>query len=145
MSFTGKNQVSGTWGQFWWDGTLIMEIKAFEAKVTTNREEVQVGMSKDSKLTSLSGEGTFAIKKVYTRGKKKILDAWKKGNDPRSTFVAKTKDPDTVNKQSERITIDNVWFNELLLHQFEQGALSEEEFSFGFTPNDASFVDIIKA
>lgn len=145
MNLRGKHQVSGTWGQFWWDGTLIMEIKTFEAKVTANREEVQVGMSKDSKLTSLSGEGTFAIKKVYTRGKKKILEAWKKGNDPRSTFVAKTQDPDSPNKQAERITIDNVWFNELLLHQFEQGALSEEEFSFGFTPNDASFVDEIKA
>ena len=145
MSIKGNNQISGTWGQCWWDGTLIVEVKSFEAKVTANREEVQIGMSKDSKITSLSGEGTFTIKKVYSRGKKKILEAWNKGKDPRSTFVCKLKDPDTPKGQSERVTIDNVWFNELLLQQFEQGTPCEEEYSFGFTPSDASFVDEIKA
>lgn len=145
MNMRGYHQVSGSWGQFWWDGDLIMEVKSFEAKVTTNREEVQFNNDKDSKITSLSGEGTFVINKVFSRGKKKILEEWKKGHDPRSTFIAKTKDPDSPGEQEERISIDNVWFNELLLHKFEKGTVTEEEFSFGFTPSDASFVDEITA
>lgn len=145
LAIRGNNQVSGTWGQFWWNGHLILEIQTFEAKVIANREEVSLGMSKDSKITSLSGEGTFAIKKFFTRGKKEILEAWKRGEDPRATFIAKVQDPDAKGKQSERVSIDNVWFNELLLLQFEKGTPSQEEFSFGFTPEDASFVDIIAA
>ena len=130
----------------YYDGVLkAADRKIEKLQKSLNREEVQIGMSKDSKITSLSGEGTFTIKKVYSRGKKKILEAWNKGKDPRSTFVCKLKDPDTPKGQSERVTIDNVWFNELLLQQFEQGTPCEEEYSFGFTPSDASFVDEIKA
>lgn len=141
----GKDQVSGTWGQFWWNNLLIVEVKQFEAKITANREDVQIGLSMDTKLMSLQGEGTFVLKKVYTRYKKEILTAWKKGEDPRFSFKAKIQDPDTRGKQSESITIDNVWFNELMLLQFEKGTLSEEEFSFGFTPEDADFDDMIAA
>ena len=43
---TGRNYISGTWGKFWWDGTLIMEVKSLEAKVTTEREDVYVGINK---------------------------------------------------------------------------------------------------
>lgn len=144
MSLKGK-QVVGTWGQFWWDGELIAEVEAFEAKVTPKREETQIDMDIDSLLTALAGEGTFTLKKFYTRGKDKLLEAWKKGEDPRSIFVGKQQDPNTVGKQGERVSIGNVWFNELTLMQFEKGTPSKEEFSFGFTPSHASFMDTIKA
>ena len=38
----GYHQVSGTWGQIWYDGVLVMEVKSFEAKITANREEVHI-------------------------------------------------------------------------------------------------------
>jgi len=79
----GKNQVSGTWGQVWWDGELIFEIDSFEAKVTTKREEVLIGMDEDSKIVGLKGEGSMKVKKVYSRGKRKMLEAWKKGEGSR--------------------------------------------------------------
>lgn len=141
----GNNQVSGTHGKFYWDGLLIAEVETFEAKVTPKREEVQLDMDIDSKVNGYSGEGTFTLKKFFTRGKDKLLEAWKRGEDPRAKFVSKVKDPDTQGKQAESVTIGNVWFNELTLIQFEKGTPSKEEFSFGFTPSDASFVDIIKA
>lgn len=139
----GKHQINGGWGQLWWEGELLVEISSFEAKVTANREDVLIGLSTDSKLVSLAGEGTFTVKKVYSRNKKKYLDAWKKGEDIRTTFVGKIEDPDTPGKQSERISISNVWLNELTLMQFEHGSLATEEYSFGFTPQDASFLDVI--
>lgn len=139
----GKNQVSGTHGAFWWNGSKVIEVSSFEAKVTANREDVQVGMSMDSKVVSMAGEGTFAIKKVYTRHKAGILDSWKQGKDLRFTFVAGTMDPDTVGNQQERISITDCWMNELILHQFEKGTVTNEEFSFGFRPDNASFLDVI--
>lgn len=140
----GHEQVSGTFGKFYWDGSLIAEVETFEAKVTPKREEVQIDMDIDSKVNGYSGEGTFTLKKFFTRGKDKLLEAWKRGEDPRAKFVSKVKDPSTRGKQAETVTIDNVWFNELTLIQFEKGTPSKEEFSFGFTPSDASFVDIIE-
>lgn len=139
----GNNQVNGTWGQVWWNGELVFELESFEAKVTANREVVTIGMDEDSKLVGLKGEGTMKVKKIFSRGKKKILEAWKKGEDPRSTLVGKLKDPDTVGKQSERVSIGNVWFDELTLIQFEQAKKLEDEYKFGFTASDAAFIDTI--
>ena len=139
----GNNQVNGTWGQVWWDSELVFELESFEAKVTANRETVIIGMDEDSKLVGLKGEGSMKVKKVFSRGKKKMLDAWKKGEDPRSTLVGKLKDPGTIGKQSERVSIGNVWFDELTLMQFENGKKGEDEYKFGFTPSDADFIDTI--
>lgn len=136
--------ISGTNGKLWLDGELVALIDSFEAKVTAKREEYQDGMDMDSKIVGLEGKGTIKFKKVYTMGKKKLLDAWKKGEDPRSKIVASLKDAGTKNKQSERVSIDNVWFDELTLMQFEKGKLIDEELPFGFTPSDADYLDIIE-
>ncbi|MGG7060523.1 phage tail tube protein, partial [Clostridium tertium] len=117
----GNKQVSGTFGKLYWNNELIAEVETFEAKVTPKREEVQIDMDIDSKINGFSGEGTFTLKKFYTRGKDKMLEAWKKGEDPRSKFLSKVSDPDATGKQSESVSIDNVWFNELTIAQFEKG------------------------
>ena len=139
----GFRQISGTWGQLWWDGELIYEVEAFEAKVTPEREDVAMAgtLDVDSKITGLKGEGSFRIKKVYSRGIKKLLSAWKSGRDVRSQLVGKLADPDAYG--SERVVINNVWFNDLTLMQFEKGPLTRE-FSFGFTPSDVDFPDMIE-
>jgi len=139
----GNRQVNGSWGQVWLDGELVFEVESFEAKVIANRETVVIGMDEDSKLVGLKGEGTLKVKKVFSRGKEALLEAWKKGEDPRSSLVGKLKDPDTVGKQSERVSIGNVWFDELTLMQFEKAKKLEDEYKFGFTPSDASFMDTI--
>ena len=139
----GNHQVNGSWGQVWLDGELVFEVESFEAKVTANRETVIIDMDEDSKLVGLKGEGTLKVKKVFSRGKKTLLEAWKRGEDPRSTLVGKLKDPDTIGKQSERVSIGNVWFDELTLMQFEKAKKLEDEYKFGFTPSDASFMDTI--
>lgn len=139
----GNNQINGSWGQVWMDGELVFEVESFEAKVTANRETVNIGMDEDSKITSLKGEGTIKVKRVFDRGKKALLEAWKKGEDPRSTLVGKLKDPGTVGKQSSRVSIGNVWFEELTLMQFEQAKKLEDEYKFGFTPSDADYLDTI--
>lgn len=141
---SGYRQINGSWGQLWWDGELIYEVESFEAKITANREDVPMAGSLDidSKITSLKGEGSFKVKKVFSRGIKKLLQAWKEGRDVRSQLIGKLADPDAYG--SERVVINNVWFNEFTLMQFEMGQKLEREFPFGFTPSDVDFPDTIE-
>nr|WP_303815414.1 phage tail tube protein [Selenomonas ruminantium] len=115
----------------------------FNGKVVADREDVLIGNSKDSKIVSLTGEGSFTIKSVINRNINKYLEEWKNGHDPRANLVGLIDDPDAVDEQKERCSIDNVWFNELTLMNFEKGQVVEKEFPFGFTPEDASFIEIV--
>lgn len=138
---TGNRVINGKFGKVWWDGELLAEIQGFEAKMTINREEVPfVGeMAPDSKITGVAIEGTMKLKKVFSRGQKKLVEAYLKGEDPRSTIVASLDDPDAYG--AERINLSNVWFNEVTLMAFENGTLGEEEIPFGCT--DVEYLDLI--
>ena len=120
-----------------------MEVSKIDSKVIANRKEVQIGLSIDSKITGLKGEGTLEVNKVYSRSAE-ILKNWKKGKDVRSRLVISIKDPDAKGGQEERVSLDNVWFNELALAAFAVGEGIGETFPFGFTPSDAEYESEIK-
>ena len=69
---------------------------------------------------------------------------WKKGKDVRSRLIISIKDPDAKGGQEERVSLDNVWFNEIALGAFTRGEGIGETFSFGFTPDDAEYESEIK-
>ena len=139
----GNRTITGTYGELWLDNEKVAELKSIEAKITAERADVQLGISVDSKITGLKGEGTVTIYKVYTRGKK-ILENWSKGKDVRSRIVTSIKDPDSLKGQEERVSIDNVWFNSIDLVKFSKGEIVEEEIPFGFTPSDVKYENAIK-
>ena len=141
VNYRGRRRWSGNHGKVWWDGELIFEISKFDCKVIANREDVIIGMSNDSKITSLTGEGTITIKAVINRNLSRFLEEWKAGRDPRSTLVGVIDDPDAVEGQIERVSMDNCWFNELAIMLFEKGKVVEKEIPFGFTPEDATFIE----
>lgn len=141
----GNRIINGTFGTVWLDGEEIFEVESFEAAVTFDREDVTMAgnLDADSKITGQSGEGSFTVKKVFSRGLAKFIQMTKDGKDVRSQLIGKLKDPDTVNGQAERVSIDNVWFNEFTLMQFELGSIIEREFPFGFTPSSVELIDEI--
>lgn len=139
----GNQTMSGAYGVLWLNNNKIMEVEKLESKVIANRVDVQLGLSVDSKIVGLKGEGTFEVKKVYSRAKE-IFEAWKKGEDKRARIVSKVADPDSPGKQEERVSLDNVWFNELTLASFVKGESIGETFPFGFTPDDAEYESYIK-
>ena len=139
----GNKTISGAYGELWLDNEKVAELKSVEAKITTERKEVQLGISIDSKITGLKGEGKVTVFKVYTRGKR-ILENWIKGKDVRSRIVTSIKDPDSLKGQEERVSIDNVWFDSIELAKFSRGEIVEEEISFGFTPSDVKYENVIK-
>lgn len=139
----GNQTISGAYGTLWLNNEKVMELKSVEAKVTAERTDVQLGLSIDSKIIGLKGEGTITVNKVYTRGKK-LLEDWLKGKDTRSRIVTSIQDPDAVGKGEERVSIDNVWFNAIDLAKFTRGEVVEEELPFGFTPEDVKYENAIE-
>lgn len=140
----GNKTLSGTWGEVWIDGEKIFELKKIELKITANREDVQIDLDVDSKMTGLKGELSITTKKVYSRYNA-VFEKWKKGVDQRCQIITKLADPDAVGGQIERYSAGNCWFNDLPLITMEKGAIIEQEVSGGFTPSDLINLDKISA
>ncbi len=138
----GNKTLTGSWGEVWVNGEKIWELSKIEQKITANREDVQLGLDVDSKMTGMKGEFTLTVKKVYTRFWD-IVEDMKKGLDTRVQIISKLADPDAVNAQEERYSTDNCWFNDLPIVNYEMGALIEQEFTGGFTPSDMVNLDRI--
>ena len=144
VEYRGNRRWNGNWGKVWVNGDLLFEISAFECKVTADREDVIIGQSKDSKIVSLTGEGKITIKRVFNRGFKTYMDNLKAGHDVRYKIVAAVSDPDAIRGQTERISIENVWFSELDIMHFTKGEVIEIEVPFGFTPEDLSYLETVE-
>lgn len=143
QNIRGNHVINGAHGILWINNEKVVEFKSVEAKVTAERADVQLGLSVDSKITALKGEGTVVVNKVYSRGKK-LLEDWLKGKDTRSRITTSIQDPDSYKQQEERVSIDNVWFNSIDLAKFTRGEIVEEEIPFGFTPEDVKYENAIK-
>lgn len=144
VTYRGNRRWSGNWGRVWVSGDLLFELVSFECKVTADREDVIIGQSKDSKVVSLTGEGTIVIKKVFNRGFSNYLENLKAGHDVRFTIVAAVSDPDMLNAQKERISIENVTFSELDIMHFEKGSVIESELPFQFTVEDLKYLETVE-
>lgn len=144
VQYRGRRRWNGSHGKVWWDNELLFEIEKFEVNVEPQREDVLIGNSVDSKIVSLKGTGTITIKSVINRNLNKFLEEWKAGHDPRTTLVGLLEDPDMIDAQKERVSIDNVWFNKWDLMSFEKGKVVEKEYPFGFTPEDAAYVETVE-
>ena len=137
----GNKTLSGTWAEIWYNGFKIAEATKIAAKVTVNREDVQIGMDVDTKITGQKGEGTLTLVKAFTRFEDVRRDI-SKGKDPRGTIITKLKDPDATGGQTERYQIGNVAFSEFGL-EWEKGAVVTQEYPFAFTPSDMVLLDEI--
>ena len=124
--------ISGTHGYLWWNGQICYEVSSFELKLSANRETINFSgdMMDDSKLMSISGTWSATIKKVYSRAKP-FAEKLCKGIDERLTLIGKLEDPD--NGGTERVQATSCWIDELTVMSFENGSLTEDEFSGGFT------------
>lgn len=143
-AYTGRRRWSGSHGRLWVSGKLIFDVESFECKVTADREDVFIGMSKDSKVVSLTGEGTITVKRVFDEGLNEWFEQIKNGHDPRFTFVAAIQDPDMVKSQEQRIMIENVAINDFSPLQFKKAEVVTDEISFSFTPQDLQFLATVQ-
>lgn len=138
----GNRFLSGTWAEIWYNGFKILEISKISAKVTLNREDVQVGLDVDTKITGQKGEGTMAMIKAFTRFED-VRQEVARGHDPRGTMITKLKDPDATGGQTERYQIGNIALSEFGF-EYEKGAVVKQEVPFSFTPSDMINLDAVQ-
>lgn len=137
----GNRVLSGTWAQMWYNGFLIGEMTKITTKVTVNREDVQMGIDVDSKVTGQKGEGTVSLAKAYTRFED-VREEISRGRDPRGIIIAKLQDPDATGAQTERYQIGNVALSEFGF-EWEKGSVVKQDYPFSFTPSDMILLDRI--
>lgn len=140
-TIAGNRFLAGTWAEVWWNGLKILEVNKITAKVTVNREDVQIGMDVDTKITGQKGEGTIAMVKAFTRFED-VRQEIARGRDPRGVIIAKLKDPDATGGQTERYQIGNVALSEFGF-EYEKGNVVKQEVPFSFTPSDMINLDEI--
>lgn len=138
-----NRQINGTFGSIWVNNEKWLDIESFEAKVALNFEDVNMAedLATHKKYTGWSGEGTITVKKVYSRGAKLLGEATKTGEMPDVKLVGKLADPDAFG--AERVSIEEITFNEYTLLAFEQKTLATEELPFNFA--DYDLLDLISA
>lgn len=137
----GNRVLSGTWAQMWYNGFLIGEMTKITVKITVNREDVQVGIDVDTKMTGIKGEGTISLAKAFTRFED-VREEISRGRDPRGIIIAKLKDPDATGAQTERYQIGNVALSEFGF-EWEKGKVVTQDYPFSFTPSDMILLDKI--
>lgn len=132
MAIDERKIINGTHGTVFFDGEEIAEIKAFQAKLEFQKEEVKIAgkMATGTKYMGYSGKGSLTLHKVNSRMIKAIGEQIKQGKEPRFTLIGKLADPDSDGV--ERIAINNVSFDDLTLFDFVVGALGQTECPFTF-------------
>ena len=133
--------INGTFGTVFLGDNEVAEMKAFQAKLEFQKEEIKIAgqMATDTKLMGYSGKGSLQLHKVNSRMVKALLSQIKAGKDPRFTLIGKLADPNS--NGAERIAIKNVSFDDLTLFDFEVGAVGQVECPFTFTDMEA--IDLI--
>ncbi|HZG82703.1 MAG TPA: phage tail tube protein [Brevibacillus sp.] len=136
-----KRVINGTYGRLWVDNELWAEVDSFEAKVTVTWEDVNFANDGATykKGMGWAGDGSFTIKKIYSRVQKKMADAVRRGEYPRLELVGKLSDPGAFG--SERVALHDVTINEFMLMKFDQKTLGSEEVPFAFSDYDQ--IDLI--
>lgn len=133
--------IRGNFGKVWVNNEEWMNIKSFEAKVSAEYEDIDIPgeFGKHKRYVGFSGEGTIVTNKIDSRVSKLVAKGFKDGNLPEIKIVARLADPTAYG--SERIEILHVTFNELMLMQFENKKIIEEEVPFNFA--DYNYIDSI--
>ena len=136
MANLSANRVlSGSFAEIWVDGNRIAEASAIQLTVRLIRSDVQIGMDVDSKITGWRGEGQLRLRQVFSRFFDVVEQAGA-GHDLRVTITTALKDPDSMNGEEERYSVDNVALDSLPLVNYATGKVNEQVIPVRFLPGD---------
>lgn len=144
MTKLSANRVlSGSFAEIWVDGSRIAEASGIQLTVKLLRSDVQIGMDVDSKITGWRGEGQLRLKQVFSRFFD-VVEGAAEGRDVRVTITTALKDPDSMNGEEERYSVDNVALDSLPLVNYAAGKVNEQTVPFRFLPGDLKQLSAIR-
>lgn len=124
--------INGTFGEVWCDSEYIAATSGLQAKVTLNKETVNMcgRIMVGKKLLSTEGTGSLKLYKIDSSAAKRMQSVME-GKMPSCTLISKLADPDSYG--SERIMLTGVVFDEIPLADWEAATLGKIELPFTFT------------
>ena len=134
-AWSASRVLSGSFAEIWVDGSRIAEASGIQMTIKMQRSDVQIGMDVDSKITGGRGEGQLRLRQVFSRFFD-IVEGAAEGKDIRVTITTALKDPDSVNGEEERYSVDNVALESLPLVNYAAGKVNEQTVPFRFLPGD---------
>ena len=132
-AYTDEQVFLGNWGEVWFDGDFMAEVKKFRAEVEISYEDVPQcrKLGKGKKMTGYEGKGEVGFLKVSSYVTERVSAALKAGKVPSFTIISKLADPNAIG--AERIACYNCKFEKLTLADWERGKIGEENYSFFFS------------
>ncbi len=129
--------------EVWLDNSYVGECYGMQAKVSFNKEDVQIcgRMATDKKVSSISCTGSLRMHKVSSRMANAIGSSIRNGRDLRFVVISKLNDPDAYG--AERVVLKNVSFDDLTLADWEVATNGKIEAPFTFT--DYELLDAVEA
>ena len=130
LGFNGRvlERLAKEGGGRYYNVTNAMELPEIMLSET---EQVTV----DSKITGWRGEGQLRLRQVFSRFFEVVENA-AQGRDVRVTITTALKDPDSMNGEEERYSVDNVALDSLPLVNYATGKVNEQVIPFRFLPGD---------
>ena len=123
-AWSASRVLSGSFAEIWVDGSRIAEASGIQMTIKMQRSDVQIGMDVDSKITGWRGEGQLRLRQVFSRFFD-IVEGAAEGKDIRVTITTALKDPDSVNGEEERYSVDNVALESLPLVNYAAGKVND--------------------
>lgn len=136
IGYTAKNVMNGTFGELWIDGDYMAQITEFKATVTLDKTEINMvkKLQKQNKVTGMTCKGSLKMNKISSYMINKLNEDMKNGKQTVCTIISKLADPDA--NGTERITIKDAVFDELILADWAAKKMGEETYNFTFSDWD---------
>lgn len=124
--------MNGTFGEVWFDGEYMAEVKKCRLEVAIEYTEIGRvrNLTPGQKMTALKPEGEVTFNKVSSTVTKKVAAKLKKGQAPKFTIISNLDDPAALG--AERVAAYGCAFEKMTLADWENGSLTEENYSFKF-------------
>lgn len=131
-NYNSEIVMNGSYGELWFDGDYMAEVKSFRAELNCDYEDIQRvrNLVAGKKLIGLSGEGELTMYKISSYIMAKMSKQLKAGKTPEFTLISKVDDPNSIGQ--ERVAIYHVKFAKMTLADWERKKVGEESYSFTF-------------
>jgi len=132
QGYDSDNVINGTFGEIWFDGEYMAEVKKCRLEVGVEYEEISRvrNLIPGQKMTALKPEGEVSFHKVSSTVTRKVAGRVRHGKSPKFTIISNLDDPNALG--AERVAAYGCAFEKLSLADWEAGNIGEENYSFKY-------------
>ena len=132
QGYDSDNVINGTFGEVWFDGDYMAEVKKCRLEISIEYEEISRvrNLTPGQKMVATKPEGEVSFHKVASTVTRKVAEKIRQGKSPKFTIISNLDDPNALG--AERVAAYGCAFEKLGLADWESGSVGEENYSFKF-------------